>query len=91
MAFSILSACLKRFICLNNINEDNNNAVGLASPFPAISGAEPWTASKMEASLPMFPEGVNPSPPMSPAHMSERISPYRLGMTITVSAYGVGS
>ena len=86
MAFSMLSACLNKFMCLNIIIELNNSAVGLANPFPAISGADPWTASKMEASFPMLPDGVNPSPPINPAHMSERISPYKLGMTMTVSA-----
>lgn len=39
---------------------------------------------------PMLPEGVKPSPPMRPAHMSDRISPYKLGITITRSAYGLG-
>jgi hypothetical protein len=91
MAFSMLSACLKRFMCLNNIRELNNKAVGLARPFPAMSGADPWTASKMEASFPMLPEGVRPRPPIKPAHMSDKISPYKLGMTMTVSAYGAGS
>jgi hypothetical protein len=38
----------------------------------------------------MLPEGVSPNPPIKPAHMSERISPYRLGMTITRSAKGFG-
>jgi hypothetical protein len=76
---------------LNIIKELNRRAVGLANPFPAISGALPWTASKIEASLPMLPEGVKPRPPIKPADKSERISPYRLGMTMTVSAKGVGS
>ncbi len=30
----------------------------------------------MDASRPTFPEGVKPSPPMSPADKSERMSPY---------------
>lgn len=38
--------------------------MGFAFPWPAMSGAEPWTASKMEASSPMFPEGVRPRPPI---------------------------
>ena len=35
---------------LNIIIDDRSNAVGLARPFPAMSGAEPWTASNIEAS-----------------------------------------
>jgi len=35
---------------LNIINEERSNAVGLARPFPAMSGADPWTASKIDAS-----------------------------------------
>jgi hypothetical protein len=76
---------------LSIIREERRRAVGLARPLPAISGALPWTASKMEASFPMFPDGVRPRPPMRPAERSDRISPYKLGITMTVSAKGVGS
>ena len=30
---------------------------------------------------PMLADGVSPSPPMRPAHRSEMISPYKLGIT----------
>jgi hypothetical protein len=41
--------------------------------------------------FPMLPDGVRPRPPIRPAHMSDRMSPYKLGMTMTLSAYGLGS
>src|SRR6266702_5878051 len=44
----------------------------------------------MRLAFPMLPEGVSPNPPIKPAHMSERISPYRLGMTMTRSPNGLG-
>jgi len=50
-------------------------AIGFATPFPAMSGAAPWTGSKRAKSAPMFAEGVIPSPPTSWAASSESMSP----------------
>lgn len=70
------------------MREERRRAVGLASPLPSISGAEPWTASKIEASLPMFPDGVKPNPPIRPADKSERMSPY---LSLASNTVDVGS
>ena len=45
--------------------DERSKAVGLAFPWPAMSGADPCTASKIDASSPMFPDGVNPRPPIN--------------------------
>src|SRR5256885_11163175 len=50
---------------------------GLAIFFPAMSGAEPCTASKMAHSWPRFAPGTSPSPPTNAAHRSEMMSPYK--------------
>jgi hypothetical protein len=59
------------------------SAVGLATPCPAMSGADPWTASNIEASRPMFPAGAIPMPPTSPASRSLRMSPNMFSITST--------
>merc|ERR1712128_34676 len=89
-ARSIRSACSIKFKWRNIITDDSNNAVGLAKSLPAMSGAVPWTDSKRATpSAPMLPDGVKPRPPIKPAPKSERISPYKLGMTRT--SYWLGS
>jgi hypothetical protein len=64
------------------------SAVGFALFLPAMSGAEPWTASKIATSLPMFADGANPRPPVSPEVRSLRMSPFMLVVTITSNCSG---
>ncbi|KAH3668331.1 hypothetical protein OGAPHI_002085 [Ogataea philodendri] len=90
-AFSIWSAYEFNPMCLNIIQEESKRAVGLARPLPAISGADPWTASKMETLSPMLPDGVKPKPPINPEDKSDIISPYKLGITMTKDLYSDGS
>ncbi len=63
-------------------------AVGLAMFFPAMSGAEPCTASKIATSLPMFADGAKPRPPVRPDVRSLRMSPFMLLVTITSNCSG---
>ncbi len=67
------------------------NATGLALPWPAMSGAEPCTASKIAASRPMLAPGAMPSPPTRPATRSERMSPNRLVVTSTSNCQGLST
>lgn len=46
---------------------------------------DPREQEKWALTRPMFPDGVNPRPPMRPAHMSDKMSPYKFGITITLS------
>ncbi len=57
------------------IAAERMSAVGLATPFPAMSGALPWTASKTAHSSPMLAPGTTPRPPTRPAVRSLRMSP----------------
>src|SRR5437762_7862110 len=52
--------------CSRSMHPASINAPGFAIPFPAMSGAVPWTASKMAPWRPMLPPGASPSPPTSP-------------------------
>ena len=63
-------------------------AIGLAIPFPAISGADPWTGSNNAPSLPIFADGINPSPPTRPAPSSDNMSPNRFVVTMTSKLWG---
>src|ERR1044072_1014289 len=49
---------------------DCNSAVGLATPCPAMSGAEPCTASNIAPFSPMSAPATRPRPPIKPAHKS---------------------
>src|SRR5690606_18500361 len=65
---------------------DSTAAVGLASPLPAMSGAEPCTGSNMlgpvRAGLRLADE-AKPTPPETAPPRSVRMSPNRLSVTIT--------
>ncbi|MCY1313195.1 hypothetical protein D9M70_636950 [compost metagenome] len=53
-----------------------------------MSGAEPCTASKIAASVPMLAPGARPRPPTRPAHRSEMMSPNRLVVTMMSNCSG---
>ena len=54
MAFSILVAWSDRPMCRSIMMLESKRAVGFARPFPAMSGAEPWTASIMATFSPIL-------------------------------------
>ena len=87
-AFSIIAADCINPRWRNIPNPLNNRAVGLAIFLPAISGAVPWTASKIEIWAPILAEGANPNPPTQPAQRSLTISPCKLVNTTTSNRSG---
>src|SRR5690606_8679736 len=65
---------------------DRIAAVGSALPWPAMSGAEPWTGSNIEGCSPVgltLPDAASPMPPVIAAARSVRMSPNRLSVTMT--------
>ena len=66
-----------------------NNPEGLAISFPAISGAEPCTASNIAYSFPIFALPASPTEPDTSEAMSDIISPYKLRVTITSKFSGL--
>ena len=70
-------------------------AIGLATPLPAMSGAEPCTGSYIALRFLVFgsispseADGSMPSEPVSIAAMSDSMSPNRLSVTITSNCLG---
>ncbi|CAM5263158.1 hypothetical protein RLIN73S_01618 [Rhodanobacter lindaniclasticus] len=62
---------------------------GLATPLPAMSGAEPWIGSyKPALPSPSDADGNSPSEPASAAASSVRMSPNRFSVTTTSYALG---
>jgi hypothetical protein len=64
---------------------------GLAMPWPAISGAEPWIGSKREGwhrSGSRLADGAMPMEPETAAVISERMSPNRFEPTMTSKSRG---
>ncbi|OBJ37265.1 hypothetical protein A5621_15105 [Mycobacterium colombiense] len=61
-------------------------AVGSAMPWPAMSGALPWTGSNIEGLVrvpSIFPLAAKPIPPHTAADRSVMMSPNKLSVTIT--------
>ena len=70
----------------SSIATDSTVAVGSALPWPAMSGAEPWTGSNMLGLVRLtsrLPLAARPMPPAIAAPMSVMMSPKRLSVTTT--------
>ncbi len=50
---------------------------------PAYLSADPWTASKIDTSVPTLADGAKPSPPTNADDRSLRMSPFILVVTMT--------
>src|SRR5580704_5369199 len=91
IAFSIESAASPAPRWRNIMAPDQICPMGLAIPFPAISGAEPCTGSNIEGnsfSGFRFAEGAIPMEPTTAGPRSDRMSPKRLEPTTTSNQSG---
>ena len=67
---------------------DSSIALGLAMPWPAMSGAVPCAGWNTAWWSPMSPEGAMPMPPTSAAIRSDRMSPNMFSVTSTSYCQG---
>src|ERR1700676_1138888 len=91
IAFSTASAASGIPKCRSIMAPDQICPMGLAIPFPAMSGAEPWTGSNMDGnslSGLRFPEGAMPIDPTTAGPRSDRISPKRFEPTTPANQSG---
>src|SRR5271170_2874297 len=83
------AACLSPR-CSSIIAPDQIMPIGLAMPWPAISGAEPCTGSNTDGKLPSgltLPDGAMPMVPVQAGPRSDKISPNRFEPTTTSMWY----
>ena len=78
-------------MCTSISTEPSSRPEGLARFCPARRGADPWMASNMAQLSPMLADPARPTEPAICAATSLRISPYRLGITMTSNAVGVSA
>ena len=75
--------------CSSTSAVERSIAVGLARPVPAMSGAKPCTGSKMPGPpSPRLADAADPSPPVTAAATSERMSPKVFSVTMTSKLSG---
>src|ERR1700738_839818 len=91
MAASMASAPSSAPRCRSIMAPDQICPMGLAIPFPAMSGADPWTGSNMEGnsfSGLRFADGAMPIDTTTAGPRSERMSPNRFEPTTTSNQSG---
>src|SRR5882724_4442659 len=91
IAATIESAACFSPRCSSIIAPDQIMPIGLAMPWPAMSGAEPCTGSNTDGKSPgglMLPDGAMPMVPVQAGPRSERISPNRFEPTTTSNQSG---